>query len=344
MNGLLIGALAASFLSHYTNAPALQNIKSVEQVVDLTSLQQALDRDFKQIEASQGNTAQLNQALSGLINDLNQINGDFPVNQLGIRHLHPPRTTHKPKKINSVVGLSAGDNGVASSDLQIAAQTIQTISVPTLKEKLGMAPDSSTNIVLFSSPQSYGTALLNAGVPRSQVKKIVSETGGLTAGTDIWIPLYALQDQSELANVLTHELTHAIFNQKGIGDNLPVWINEGLAWQNGMAAKQQVSLSKTQREEDALNADLQQAVDQGVLVSLASDESAILSAPYNVEWEDYQAVQSLIQKYGTAKVDEFLKNVPTEGVNQSFLHAFGLPIKTFEQQFDKSLSASQNAQ
>jgi hypothetical protein len=342
MKGLLIGALAASFLSHYTNAPAhdllIQKIRSVEQVVNLDSLQQALDRDFKQIEASQGDTSQLNQALSGLLHHLNQINGDFPVHQLGIRHLHTSKA-HKAKKVNSSVGLSAGDNGVAPADLQLAAQTIQTISLPNLKDKLGMAPGNGTNIVLFSSPQTYGTALLNAGVSRNQIKKIVSETGGLTAGTDIWIPLYALQDQSELANVLTHELTHVIFNEKGIGDNLPIWMNEGLAWQNGMAAKQQVSPSKAQREEAALNDDLQQAINQGVLKPLTSDESAILSASYNVEWQDYQAVQSLMQKYGAAKVDEFLKNIPADGVNQSFLNAFGMPIQTFEQNFDQSLSS-----
>ncbi len=235
------------------------------------------------------------------------------------------------------VSVRAGDRGVSGSTVQSASQIVQDLSLPTLKNTLGLAPSQNLNIVLFSAKNTYASALRKAGVPSGSVPALVANTGGLTVGSDIWIPLYALKDKSDLADVLTHEMTHVIFNQMGIGEKLPTWLNEGTAWYEGLTAQASVNQAETLRDITAFHRDVSQAAAAGRLLPLSANEQQILSAPYNVEFEDFMAAQYLIQHYGNASFASFLRQVANEDVSQSFVSQFHISIGTYETSTYRSL-------
>jgi hypothetical protein len=147
-----------------------------------------------------------------------------------------------------------------------------------------------------------------------------------------------LQDQSDLANVLTHELTHVVLNQKGIGDSLPTWINEGIAWHDGLLAQSQVSPQKTQQLTAKLNQQIHQVAQQQQLLQLSASENDILSANYNVEWEDYLAVQNLLNTYGNQAFLSFLNGISQNGVDASFQQTYNMSRANYEASFYQTLA------
>ncbi|MCL6592906.1 MAG: hypothetical protein K6T31_02940 [Alicyclobacillus sp.] len=237
------------------------------------------------------------------------------------------------------IKVSAADAGVSAQAVQQAAQLIQQIALPQLQQTLGQTP-GNTQVVLFSSKRSYAQALSQAGMNGSDLAQAVSETGGITLGQTVWIPLYNLNDESDLANVLTHELTHVVFNQEGVGDQLPTWINEGTAWFNGLQAQAQLNPAAVQQLQNEYNQEVTAAARSGSLLPLTADEQTILNAPYNVEWEDYLAVQQLVQNFGLDRYKAFLQSIPKQGVDSSFQSAFGQSLNSFVQQFDQNLAQS----
>jgi hypothetical protein len=172
------------------------------------------------------------------------------------------------------------------------------------------------------------------------IRNIVSQTGGVTVGSDVWIPLYALQDESDLANVLTHELTHVVLNQMGIGDQLPTWINEGVAWLNGREAQSRIAPDKVAAEDEAFAQQIRQAAAAGKLVPLSAGEEEILRAPYNVEWEDYLAVRQLIQQGGPASFQAFLRDAVKYGVDKSFALHYHTTLDQYEGAVESALVSS----
>ncbi len=336
----LAAMLATTSLSGHTHADVIQfqhkMVKYAQQNPSLDEWINKMINDMNRLEASPDNIESLNQQMSQVFDDIDQVHKLMTLHRIGIKQLPGPGS-NSSQNVSPQIQISVGDNQVSGNTLALAGQTVKDISLPILKENLGYVPDKSTHVVLFSTKNSYRKALKRAGVPTDQISKIVNETGGLTVQSDIWIPLYALQDQSELANVLTHELTHVVLNQQNIGDEIPVWLNEGIAWHDGMLAKSQVSPLKAQQEWDALNAQLQQAVDAGIAVPLTASEDDILNAQYNVEWEDYLAVRQLIQNGGQEKFKSFIQQVEKDGVEKSFLTTFGIPMKEYENNFYQSI-------
>lgn len=241
------------------------------------------------------------------------------------------------EKASNNIMLKAGDNGASKQVLQAANQLIQNISWPVLQENIGLTPVQTIDIVFFSTERGYANALLKAGIAPGEVPAIVANTGGITVDSDIWIPQYALQDKSQLANVLTHELTHVFFNQAGNGEKLPTWINEGTAWYNGLAAQEKVSPAETKAEILAERADVKNAAQTGHLLPLSASEQDILKASYNVEFEDFMATESLIQRYGIGQFKTFLNLTTRQNVNQSFNTVFEMTLPAYENSFLKSL-------
>ncbi len=238
------------------------------------------------------------------------------------------------------VTVLAGDSGVSQSVVSGAGQIIQSISLPTLQAKIGRSPSQSIDIVLFSTPRSYAAELEKAGVAPGSISSFVNNTGGITVNSDIWIPLYALQDKADLADVLTHELTHVVFNQMGIGQELPTWLNEGTAWYDGLSAQAGVDAAGTQAQISALQASVLQAVAYRQSLPLTANESQILNAPYNVEFEDYMAVQNLLKSHGAAAFKTFISHSAAQGVSGSFASQFGVSMNAYAQSFYASLQQS----
>lgn len=249
----------------------------------------------------------------------------------------PQVAREKPVQIANGISIASGDSSVPSSVVKSSSVIILKISIPTIQHTTGMEPKDA-KIVLFSSRTTYGAALEKAGIPKQEIPNIVAETGGITVGNDVWIPLYALQSRADLANVLTHELTHVTFNQYGIGNALPTWINEGTAWTAGMSAEGQVNKNQEQLMFAAYNQDLQAAVDSGQLLPLTADEQQILGASYNVEWEDFLAVRQLMNTHGLQEYHSFLQHVKGAGASQSFQTSFHVSLKSFQNEFDAGLA------
>jgi AraC-like DNA-binding protein len=300
----------------------------IQQNLSLDNLKNNLLQLLSQFGFSEQDNQALNEQINEVFSNIDELNN---FHHLKLRRLAQP-ANEKSRQVTSNIQIAAGDNRVSDSLLNEAEQVIKEVSLPILTKNAGEL-NSPAHIIFFSGKGTYGRALRKAGIDQSQLKSIVEQTGGITVGSDIWVPLYAIDDESELANILTHELTHVVLNQRGIGDAIPIWVNEGTAWSDGMIAKNQVDPQMAEQETSALNDQLQEAIDNNQLLPLNTSEEDILKAPYNVEWEDHLAVDQLIQNFGQQKYKAFLDNVPKIGVEKSFKQQFGMSISTFEKQF-----------
>ena len=255
------------------------------------------------------------------------------------KNLRSLPTTHiaTSQTVATNVSIKAGDNAVPATRLTIASQIIKDISLPTLNALVGLSPAKNIQVVLFSSPKTYANALVQANIDPSSIQSIVADTGGLTVNTTIWIPLYNLADNSDLSNVLSHELFHACASSQGFGDQLPTWLNEGTAWRIGLTAMQKVDPQKTSLEMATLEVDVRNAAKSGILLPLTASEKDILNAQYNVEYEDFMAVEQLVKQFGTSSYKTFIQNLKTENINTDFKNTFNTTLDNFQNNFMKSL-------
>jgi len=251
----------------------------------------------------------------------------------------PNTSTTLSQSADSNITLKAGDNKVTNKLLSSAVEIINQTSLPVLSKYVGSTPSQAVNIVLFSSPKTYGNALIQAGIPTSDISVYTANTGGITIGSSIWIPLYNLEDISQLVNVMTHELTHVTFNQAGSGDKLPTWINEGAAWRDGLLAQQLLDSNGTITEMSNEQSGVQQAVDNGQLLPLTATEQDILKAKYNVEYEDFMAVESLIKQYGSDQFIAFLNAAKAnpQDISEAFQTTYKISMDDFQNAFLQSL-------
>ncbi|GIM46673.1 hypothetical protein DNHGIG_22220 [Collibacillus ludicampi] len=350
MKGLLLAGLIAvshPFVpaSHVQTCENAQPYTLSQQNEGLNELEQKILNDLSSLEdlfnAPEMDPNDLQNRMNQILNDMNRINQTIfdqtSFNHPGVHHLPRVKSGHA-RTTSSGIEVAAGDPGVPLSTVNMAADIIKNLSIPVIQDSLDSVPARNTHIVLFSSPQSYANSLRKSGISSDEVDNIVSETGGLTIGSDVWIPLYNLQDSSDLANVLTHELTHVVLNQKGIGEQIPTWINEGIAWHNGLTAQSQMNPGKVQEERYALTQQVKQAAEKGQLLPLSADENDILHANYNVEWEDALAVEHLIQNFGKQTFKSFINGIAHSGVEQSFLAHFHMKQSDYEKSFLHTLN------
>jgi hypothetical protein len=349
MKGLFLAGLIA--VTHpFIPASDVQTCENAQpynlsqRSMELNDIEQKILHDISSLEdlfhAPVFDPNDLQVRMNQIMNDMDQMNRTI-FDQTSFHH---PRIHHLPRvksgharTTSSGIEVAAGDASVPLSTINMATDIIKNLSIPVLQDSLDSVPTRNTHVVLFSSPQSYANSLRKSGISPDEVDTIVSETGGLTIGSDVWIPLYNLQDPSDLANVLTHELTHVVLNQKGIGEQIPTWINEGIAWHNGLTAQTHMNPVKAQEERYALTQQVKQAAENGKLLPLSADEYDILHANYNVEWEDALAVEYLIQNYGKQTFKSFINGIANRGVEPSFLAHFHMKPSDYEKSFLNSL-------
>lgn len=234
------------------------------------------------------------------------------------------------------VAICMGDAAVPHEVLWLCAQIVRQYALPSLAQELGLAP-AQAQILLFSNKESYAVALEATGIPLEEIPYYSTKSGGVTIGRDIWIPLYAWPDSSGLAYTLTHELTHVSLEENGL--NLPEWLNEGLAWYIGWDAQEEMNPALIVEYKNYYFRELQEAVLKGQLLPLAIAEQDILKAPYNVEWQDYLAVEGLLSRYGLSTVSLFLQQSKRVGVKDSFQKYFGISLGAYERRFHENLLA-----
>lgn len=235
--------------------------------------------------------------------------------------------------------IAAGDDGITDRHINITANILKDYTMPTLKytmsfdvlkQKFPQLRNTPFKIILFSNENSYRNALVTAGVPSESIENMVANTGGITDGTRVWIPLYSYNDKSLYAHFLTHELTHVILHHTGLDEKTPIWIEEGLAVFNGVYAQRLVNPLKAKLTVDQLIYGLKEYKNDGGTFSLYSNQSILLNSTYNVEALYFVAVRNLIKQKGIVGVNRLIENLATSDINRSFYSVYGMTITSFE--------------
>lgn len=253
------------------------------------------------------------------------------------RGILPDISYYISKNASPEITVNSGDKYVKNTDIQNVCNLIQNYSVPTLEKYAGITPKGKVSIVLFSSEATYSSALSQANIDSTALNSILAVTSGLTVGDKIWIPLYRLSDDIDLTNDLSHELFHAFSNIEGYGDNLPVWVSEGMSWRLALLSQDMISSDRTDYTMEYYAKDVNQAAKAGRLIPLTATDNELLSAGYNVQYQYFLAVNELIHNYGQDAFLTFMHNVNKNNMNQQFELYFKEPFQSFQDRFMKSL-------
>lgn len=249
--------------------------------------------------------------------------------------VQPTNTTVSPKGTTPHVDADAVHVTAYGHDVPVTKVTSvnQLLSdyhiVDTVSHTLQMNTSDPVHIYLAQNSTDYKNALSALGVSVEDAQRYSQDTGGFTMGRDIVVPLYQNTSTADLANTLAHELTHAFLNAclNANVDNLPSWVNEGLAVYNGMKVQARVENPVAydgyarQMAESVMNAAV-----SGNLVPLAKDESQVLAgnASYDLELQDWLAVSYLAHQHGEASLAKYLQDMK-RGMSSdaAFQAAFG---------------------
>jgi hypothetical protein len=228
------------------------------------------------------------------------------------------------------------------SDLLQKGEISQKVS-----REYGFAYQKPVRIYLAADDEDYKQLLVHYNVADVQrTESIVQVSDGLTNGNIIFIPLNSYIMDGELSeryltNALAHELTHVLSNQNGLF-RMPIWMEEGLAWQIGLKLQNEGDPSVVADGNKTWMRNLiLRTKQEGKLIGLINDQEESLTAivKYNVELQDWMAMDFLLQQYGEDKLRNYLQLIRQE-TPEPFLNAFGTYQETFEKQFDASLTQS----
>lgn len=315
----------------YQSEPVQEATNWVEDLIN----ENGLDRKWD--EAKQTTLGTTLQVVSGLSSDNPALEKSMRLLEYHLQHqinsLPSISSSSLKLEVNPKLTLYAGDSGVTEESLKSASSLITDYALPIIQHNIDLNPKKMTEVVFYTSPEMYGNALLKAGLSEQETAAIVEQTGGITVNSSIWVPLFNLQGNAELANILTHELNHVCFNQAGIGNDLPLWLNEGISWHNGLAAQAKISPKQTQLEIKLQTASLKKIAQNGDLLPLSKIDQGLFTASYNVEFQGYLATEQLIDKYGLAHFQIFLRQVPALGVEKSFQQNFDQTLRDYENGF-----------
>jgi hypothetical protein len=249
-------------------------------------------------------------------------------------------STPKPVTGAALVEVKTYGSHVSSENLQMVKQLLAGYQIEqSVSDSLQMTLHKPAEIYLVGNQSDYANELAALGVSANQVKQMTSDTGGFTEGSTIMIPLYQNRNNYDLANTLAHEMTHVFLNQNV--DDLPSWMNEGLAVSNGMASQARVQNGVAfagytrQMAESVFTAAI-----SGTLVPLTDDESKILQEdiPYDLELQDWLAVRDLTLTKGSKAFQTYFAQISQDVSEQTaFSAAFGMSEAVFDSQLTNSL-------
>ncbi|MFB5192863.1 hypothetical protein [Alicyclobacillus fastidiosus] len=252
-------------------------------------------------------------------------------------------TTKANQALLNKVNVEAVGKGATPEDVANAKRILAQVDAPALIQNTVQLPlKEPITIELIGNTTAYAGALKSLGVSPSQATNLSMDTGGFTQNSTILIPLSQNKDNADLANTLTHEMTHAIFNQNI--SYLPSWINEGIAVTMGMTGQKAVENATVYSAyERQLAESIVDVAGQNQLQPLADDESVILSGEtsYDYELQDWLAVRDLISEHGVAAIDRYLSLMSHHAdASQAFTVAFGEKEDVFNQHLTNLLKAA----
>lgn len=215
-----------------------------------------------------------------------------------------------------------------------------------VQSHLQMQFNQPVSIQLVQGRSSYESALIRDGHNQSDAKIIAQNSVGLALGNDIYILLEPNQSQGDLLNVLAHELVHILMNQNSLNSKVPSWVAEGIAWREGLREeyKLQPQILAEGRQFE-IKQPLWKALSTGTWQPLLTDSWATITAEpgYNVESQDYEAMNRLYERFGSQKVFSYLTLLQGSSTAESaFITTFGQTPATFESQFKEEMKTETN--
>lgn len=232
--------------------------------------------------------------------------------------------------------------GIPASEVTHIQNLLNRVNaVQRIRDFLGVRMNHTATIVLVKNAADYQAELRQLGVSAGDASSLSQDSNGFTLGSTVVIPLFQNPTDVDLANVLTHELTHVDINQHIA--NIPSWMNEGMAVYMGMNGQKAIENPvdfESDEKQDAEN--ILQVVQSNQLVPLTGSEAAILSGQetYDYELQDWLAVCYLIAHYGKSSIQTLVHHLESENPNQAFLDTYGESVSAFNAQFTRALKQS----
>ncbi|WP_245530694.1 hypothetical protein [Alicyclobacillus acidocaldarius] len=233
-------------------------------------------------------------------------------------------------------------SGIPSSQVTHIQNLLNRVnSIQRIRDFLGVRMNHTATIVLVKNAADYQAELRQLGVSAGDASSLSEDSNGFTLGSTVVIPLFQNPTDVDLANVLTHELTHVDINQHI--SNIPSWMNEGMAVYMGMNGQKAIENPVDFASDEKQDAeDILQVVQSNQLVPLTGSEAAILSGQetYDYELQDWLAVCYLIAHYGKSSIQTLVRHLESENPNQAFYDTYGETVSAFNAQFTKALKQS----
>jgi hypothetical protein len=225
-----------------------------------------------------------------------------------------------------------GDEGISDQTIDRVQEMVEEEIVPYLEEMLPVIFRKKYTIKLHSSRESYGA---NFG---DMAEYYADNTYAAARLTTIMVANYSISSESQLHEILAHELVHVAISHMGLRSKLPLWVNEGLA-------------ERLRHEIHSKQPDFvyQSKFDLISLIQAAeADKLSVLPQYYydevgHVDYRSYDhyewAIRNLEEEYGYDKLVSYLVALQTDLDNEeAFTQTFGVAPAQFEEGVQERLA------
>ena len=221
---------------------------------------------------------------------------------------------------------------------------MQLISIDNMFERVfaydiaqtGLTAQVPVIIQVFENTPEYTQHFLDEGYTLSDSSSFGDNSQAASEGPQlISMNMQGLTNEFGV-DVMAHEFTHSLIST--VSQNLPSWVNEGVAWHQGIGAETDLSPDATLFSALQWNQwqDIVRHQHLGDLYALGSANA--LDPRYNVESQDYFAVEMLIDQFGLAKVIQYVTQVDQTGDATTFQQVFGEAESSFTLQVSQRLA------
>ncbi|MBX5436924.1 MAG: hypothetical protein IRZ33_06875 [Alicyclobacillaceae bacterium] len=234
---------------------------------------------------------------------------------------------------SSHVQVAAGDSQVTPEDL-VAADVIFEHVYPEVSGDLGAHLSAPLSLTLYSGPDTYQQHFAAEGYSADEAKRLAQESAAAYENGSIAVDL-AAWGAVDPVNVIAHELTHALLAQ--LSQRLPSWANEGIAWHEGVRAELDGSPEVLLRQgvQWMQWAELEEQDRDGGLAPLGASDP--LNSSYNVESQDYFAVEQWIERYGWGRLMGYVRRYDADA--SALQSAIGETFDAFAAQVAAAIDA-----
>jgi len=203
------------------------------------------------------------------------------------------------------------------------------------EETTGITVQNPVTIQVFGDTNAYTQHFIDEAYSQADAQSYGQYSQAVSEGPQsISVNMSNLNDEFGV-DVMAHELTHCLIAE--VSQNIPSWNNEGIAWHEGIAAQIDISPSTTLLRSLEWNQweEIVSQQSKGTLFALGQADS--LAPQYNVESQDYQAMNKLIGQYGLVKVMDYVRVIDSEGESVAFQNTFGVTENDFMSQMTQTL-------